>query len=197
MKDIQTCGQMNLFSEDVDNNIINDVELELVRQTDAGGAKDSYTYYADGQVMRKTDKNGSIVTYTYDIHGNLLTEAADSSGSMGNLEFAYTYDANGNMLTMTDGEGTTLRTYDELGRVLTKTVPGIGTVSYTYDIRTGAEEGSYRERTMDPKGNITIKEYDKADRLAKVIAGSDTVTYTCYDNGSRESVTYNDGTKEE
>nr|WP_288828354.1 three-Cys-motif partner protein TcmP [uncultured Clostridium sp.] len=28
MKDIQTCGQMSLFSEDVDNNIIDDVELE-------------------------------------------------------------------------------------------------------------------------------------------------------------------------
>ena len=28
MKDIQTCGQMSLFSEDVDNNIIDDIELE-------------------------------------------------------------------------------------------------------------------------------------------------------------------------
>jgi len=169
----------------------------LLTETDAGGAKDSYTYYADGQVKRKTDKNGSIVTYTYDVHGNLLAEAADGSGSMGNLEYTYTYDANGNMLTMTDGEGTTLRTYDELGRALTKTVPGIGTVSYTYDIRTGAEEGRHQEKTTDPKGNITIKEYDKAGRLSKVTAGADTVAYTYYDNGSRESVTYNDGTREE
>lgn len=28
MKDIQTCGQMSLFSEDIDNNIIDDIELE-------------------------------------------------------------------------------------------------------------------------------------------------------------------------
>lgn len=28
MKDIQTCGQMSLFSEDIENNIIDDMELQ-------------------------------------------------------------------------------------------------------------------------------------------------------------------------
>lgn len=156
-----------------------------------------YIYYADGKVKSKTDKNGSILTYIYDIHGNLLTETADGPGETKDLEYKYTYDNKGNQLTMTDTIGTTRRTYDELGRVLTKTVPSIGTVTYTYDIRSGAGEGCYREKTTDPKGNITIKEYDKTGRLIKVIAGSDTVTYTYYDNGRRKSVTYNNGTKEE
>ena len=169
----------------------------LQTETDAGGAGESYTYDADGKVKKKTDKNGSIITYAYDIHGNLLTETADGAGSIGDMEYTYTYDANGNMLTMTDGTGTTRRTYDELGRVLTKTVPKIGTVTFIYDMTENAPAGSHRERTTDPKGNITVKEYDKTGRLAKVIAGSDTVTYTYYANGSRKSVTYNDGIREE
>lgn len=97
---------------------------------------------------------------------------------------------------MTDATGTTVRTFDELGRVLTKTVPNVGTITYEYDITVGVEPGCKIERSIDPKGNRMDKVYDKAGRLSKVIVGNEVTTYTYFDNGNRESVTYNDGTKE-
>ena len=163
----------------------------LISETDAGGTAERYTYYSDGSVHTKTDRNGNVISYIYNIHRDVLSE------TVGSLVYTYTYDANGNVLTMTDMTGTTSRTYDELGRVLTKTVPVIGTVTYAYDIRQDAEEGSYREETTTPEGNITVKEYDRTGRLSKVIAEANTMTYTYYANVNRKSVTYGNGYKEE
>ncbi|MGB8451563.1 MAG: hypothetical protein WCD89_04455, partial [Anaerocolumna sp.] len=139
----------------------------------------------------KTDRNGNTTSYTYDIHGNLLTETAGSD------RITYTYDPKGNMLTMSDATGKTTRTYDELGRVLKKTVPQIGTVSFEYDNTVDTDPGCYGEIATDSKGNVTVKVYDKAGRLSKVVGGNDITTYTYYDNGNRERVIYNDGSKEE
>ncbi|MGB8451847.1 MAG: RHS repeat-associated core domain-containing protein, partial [Anaerocolumna sp.] len=150
-----------------------------------------YTYYANGTMKTKTDRNGNTTSYTYDIHGNLLTETAGSD------RITYTYDPKGNMLTMTDATGKTTRTYDELGRVLTKKVPHVGTISFEYDNTADTDPGCYREIATDSKGNSTVKVYDKAGRLSKVIAGNDITAYTYYDNGNRAGVTYNDGSKEE
>ncbi|MGB8451358.1 MAG: RHS repeat-associated core domain-containing protein, partial [Anaerocolumna sp.] len=160
---------------------------------DASGVSqtESYTYHADGTMKTKTGRNGNTTSYAYDIHGNLLTETAGSD------LITYTYDPKGNMRTMTDATGKTTRAYDELGRVLTKTVPHIGIVSFEYDNTEDTDPGCYREIATDPKGNATVKVYDKAGRLSKVIVGNDITTYTYYDNGNRESVIYNDGSKEE
>lgn len=163
----------------------------LLTESDAESEEKSYSYYANGLVKTKTDKNDDTTTYRYNIHGKLQSE------KVGTTEYIYTYDANGNQLTMTDATGTTTRTFDELGRILTKDVPHIGTITYTYDITEGEEKGSYKEESIDPKGNTTYKVYDKAGRLTKVIVGTDATTYTYYDNGNRESITYSNGSKEE
>jgi RHS repeat-associated protein len=117
----------------------------------------------------------------------------------GNIPF-YSTD-NGNQLTITDSTGTTIRTYDALNRVTSKTVPNIGTVWYKYDIIEGVEAGETAERTTDPKGNVTTKIYDRVGRLKAVIDGditsTDITTYEYYGNGSRQSVTYPSGVKEE
>ena len=180
----------------------------LVRRIDHGGrigtpgsytydmAKvEIYTYSADGSLLTKTDRNAETTTYTYDCHVRLKSETI--SGSI----VSFTYDNNSNQLTVTDSTGTTVRAYDELNRVTLKTVPNIGTVYYEYDIINGVETGETAEKTIDPKGNITTKVYDRAGRLKAVIDGSlssgQRTVYEYYDNGSRASVTYPTGIKEE
>ena len=177
---------------------------KATRRTDQGGRAgtpgnytynpektETYTYNADGSLAAKTDRNGITTSYAYDIHGRLLSETA------GEESIAYTYDRNGNRLTMTDGTGTTARTYDELNRVLTKEVPNIGKSVYTYDIISGMESGCWAETTADPKGNVTKKEFDRTGRLKAVAADGKTTVYTYFDNGARQSVSYDDGSGEE
>ena len=156
---------------------------------------ETYTYYADGSLASKTDREGNTTVYVYDIHGRLQSQSVIIQNTTESA-ISFTYDDNGNQLTMTDSTGTTIRTYDELGRVLTKTVPDIGTSYFQYDIISGMDEGCYAEITTDPKGHVTQKIFDKVGRLITVTAGGKTTTYNYYNNGARESVTYNDGTKD-
>ncbi len=155
---------------------------------------ESYTYYANGTMSKKVDRNGTVTTYIYDIHGRKLSE------TIGNIAKSYTYDNNGNQITITDNTGTTKRTYDELNRVTSKSVPEIGTAVYKYDITkgiNGLESGNFGESETDPKGNVTIKIYDKTGRIIKVMADKDITTYTYYDNGSLNSVVYPNGYTEQ
>ncbi|TYQ14885.1 UNVERIFIED_CONTAM: RHS repeat-associated protein [Acetivibrio alkalicellulosi] len=148
-----------------------------------------YRYNADGTLNDKVDRNGERTRYRYDVHGRLEEE------SVGKITISYTYDDNGNMLTVTDSTGTTVRTYDELSRVTSKTVPYIGKITYLYDII--VEDGLLAETLTDPKGNITTKVFDKAGRLKTVKDGyiNSTVSteYTYYTNGRRKSVVYPGG----
>ncbi|NLN66369.1 MAG: RHS repeat protein, partial [Clostridiaceae bacterium] len=155
---------------------------------------ESYIYYSDGSLKDRTDRNGETFHYAYDSHGRLRTEAADGSS------ISYTYDDNGIQLTITDSTGTTIRTYDALNRVTSNTVPNIGTVWYQYDIIEGVEAGKTAEKTTDPEGNITTRITDRVGRLKTVIDGEiseNRTTFAYYDNGSRKSVAYPSGVKEE
>jgi len=125
----------------------------------------SYTYTADVRVSTSTDRNGAVTVCLYDIHGSLLSRTVTEGAASQSI--SYTYDHNGNVLTMTDGTGTTTRTYDAWNRTTTKTVPDIGTSFYTYDITDGFDAGCSAESTVDPKGNVTVKVYD---RLASPLA---------------------------
>lgn len=168
-----------------------------VQRIDAGGigeggvvdpAKaDACAYNADGTVSSMTDKNGVTTACTYDIHGRTL------SVTTGGDTVSYTYDNNGNTLTMTDSTGTTTRVYDELNRTISKTAPGAGTSTFQYDVTASMPEGCVGEITTDSKGNVNTKIFDKAGRLYQVTAGGDTTTYTYYDNGNRQLLTYPNG----
>ncbi|MCG1025143.1 kelch repeat-containing protein [Dehalobacter sp.] len=152
---------------------------------------ESYTYDADGNMLTRVDRNGNITTYTYDAHGRLLSQVS------GSQSITFTYDGNSNQLTMVDGTGTTTRTYDELNRTKSKTVPGgVGTLTFLYDVTSGLPAGQVSETDTDSKNNITTKVFDKAGRMISVTVGSNTTTYTYYDNGSKASVVYPDGSNE-
>ncbi|MGE5328496.1 MAG: RHS repeat-associated core domain-containing protein, partial [Deltaproteobacteria bacterium] len=159
------------------------------KMTDAKGKEETYSYNINGALVQKTDRNGITTTNEYDIHGRLISQQAEG------ISIQYTYDNNGNQLTMTDGTGTTQRIYDQINRVIEKTVPEIGTTGYEYDIIEGT--GKVAERTTDSKNNTTKKVYDKAGRLYKVEADGETTIYSYYDNGRLEKVTYPNGSTEE
>ncbi|MDP4144966.1 MAG: right-handed parallel beta-helix repeat-containing protein, partial [Bacillota bacterium] len=152
---------------------------------------ESYSYYANGNMYQKTDRNGVVTTYVYDVHGRLISEIA------GKISLSFTYDNNDNKLSTADATGTTIRTYDELNRVTSKTVPDIGKATYVYDIITGVDAGCTEEKDTDAKGNVILKIYDKAGRLQKVIADGNTTTYNYYDNGNLQSVVYQGGANEQ
>ena len=146
----------------------------------------------------KTDRNGKITNYKYDIHARLLSRTIDKE------EVSYSYDPNGNQLAMTDTTGTTTRIYDELGRVISKSVPNLGATTFQYDILVNSNtvpelttdytipEGSTAEKSKDPKGNETTKVSDGAGRLIYVISEGKVTSYTYDANGNRASVVYPD-----
>jgi len=127
--------------------------------------------------------------FSYDVHGRLLSK------EIGSAKIPYTYDNNGNQLTITDSTGTTARTYDAENRVLTKTVPDIGTITYQYDILEA--DGCYSEISEDPKNNVTKKIYDKVGRLMEVIEENSSTAFEYCANGSKNTVIYPDGSRED
>ena len=154
--------------------------------------QESYTYYADGTMATKTDRNGVIISYTYDIVNRPVQTVA------GSKTVTNSYDAAGNKLSVTDSIGSTIRTYDAEGRVLTKGQPNIGTFTYTYDVITDVPEGEYDEISVNPANLTNKKVFDKAGRLHFVYDGNDlAATYTYYDNGALQKVVYGNGASEE
>ena len=156
----QTDGNGNTVSYGYNN------RNRMIWRADAGGVVNGmpvaglteyYDYYANGLIGSNTDKNGVTTYYTYDIHGRLTQENA------GGEVASYTYDNNGNQLTAVNAEGTITRSYDAVGRVLTKNVAEFGTTSYTYDI-TGTGNGEPVILTKNGRGAfvvMSIEEYGK------------------------------------
>lgn len=175
------------------------IRNEMTAKIDHGGIgiaskTESYKYDERGNVIEKTDRNGVTLSFVYDVHDRLTdTKLGD------NVLIHNTYDGANNKLTMQDESGTTTRTYDKLGRVLTKDVPGIGTTTYQYDITPLINNGEVSEKTVDPKKNVTIKTYDKNNRLhtVKDAENAEPTTYEYYLNGAQNKITNADGSKAE
>ena len=65
----------------------------------------------------------------------------------------------------------------------------IGTILFDYDIKDSIM-GKVIEKSIDPKGNETVKTFDSSGRLEKVVSGNDVTIYSYYLDGSKKSVTY-------
>ncbi|MBP2000771.1 RHS repeat-associated protein [Paenibacillus shirakamiensis] len=163
---------------------------------------ETYTYYANGMMKTKKDRNGNITSYVLDIHKRQVSRVVDgptlASTPLQDRKVSYSYDNNNNQLTVTDKNGITSRTYDEMNRTVTKSLPKLGTNTYQYDEITGLPQGNRAEITTDVKGNVTRKVYDKTNRLSEVKANNDaSYTYSYYADGTRQTATYPNGIREE
>ncbi len=189
IEQIEGNGNKTTFSYNVANKKTKILESFSGKEDGKNNIGEEFTYYPNGNIKTRKDRNGKITNFTYDIHGRLISETVDK------LSITFGYDNNGNQVSMKDATGTTLREFDGLNRVVSKVVPVVGKSTYVYDEK--LENGHYMETTIDPKGNVTKKVYNKADRLIKVIADGKTVTYEYYNNGNRKYIIYPDGSKEE
>ena len=143
-------------------------------------------------------------SYTYDSYGNITSEKVKSDGDIfytttythtytpdggytvtatqGNTTTVSVYDCNRNLISYTDGNGNiTAMTYDNAGRLLTKSHPDGTTESYTYDISSGittytapngtvykayfdAWENPVRTTVLSDGEEVPLEEYQYDDR---------------------------------
>ena len=178
------------------------------------GQSESATYDTEGKPATRTDFNGDTTTYAYDpLQGWLLSETPGGSHSSA-TGVSYTYDASGRRTSMTDASGTTIWTYDTLGRLASVTqfadTPAETTLHYSYEgqgnLLTGMQsshaaaggDGAQVAYTYDTLGRLqsasnglyeppltTSYGYDAVGNLATVTHNSGvTATYT-YDGRNR------------
>ena len=140
----------------------------------SGGAREDYTYYADGLLHTLTNKkaDGSIID-----------------------TYSYTYDAAHNQITKTDAKGTTSYTYDMLNRLETVAEPNGTKTTYTYD------KAGNRETETVKLGNDTALNtysYNEQNRLMQITTKQNgtlaTTTAYAYDNNGNQLTTTVNGT---
>ncbi|WP_143132651.1 RHS repeat-associated core domain-containing protein [Amycolatopsis rubida] len=130
-----------------------------VAKTDATGARTSYEYDTELQLVRITDPAGLTWNYTYDADGRLVAET-DFDGR----ERQFAYDAAGQLVRSVDGLGAvTGYSYDALGNVIERRSEA-GTVRYEYDpvgFLSRATEGScVLEIERDEDGRVVRESVD-------------------------------------
>jgi RHS repeat-associated protein len=160
-----------------------DAADQLYTVADWAGRVTTYTYDAASRQIQLTYPNATTATYQYDNADRQIAITHTSAVSGTFAFFRYGLDNVGNRLVMTDTDGATRYTYDNLYR-LTRVVYPTGspvTVTYAYD--------PIGNRVMMTDTAVTTYTYDTADRLLN--AGS--TNFTWDDNGnmlSKGSITY-------
>jgi RHS repeat-associated protein len=135
-----------------------------------------------GRSSQNSDTSGvyaPVTQFSYKVNGELKQKITNRKLSTGvqlpQILIQYGYDENGNQTKVSDVTGSIDRVYDELNRVVKKTVPE-STVSFVYDydlVVFDSIKSDYltAELSTDPKLNKITKVYDKSGRLWKVYNG--------------------------
>lgn len=146
--------------------------------TDLGST--SATYDGFGRLRTSTSGQNMTTTFTYDLLDRVKV-AAHSDPTIPTI--TYDYDPAGNLLSRNDAGGTTIYTYDQANRPLTKT----GGLSWSW-----YPAGNLKTAT-DPGGTTTYL-YDNLNRLHQVNEPTGRKTLFAYDIfGRRTDTWYNTG----
>ena len=136
----------------------------------------SYSYNLDGSRDSVSLPNNLTLHYSYDSLGRLLGMEYLNGNGQQVAFFNYTLDAAGNRTTMTDTEGLTEYTYDDLNRLTEATYPDGTWERFTMDV------AGRRTRHEDQDG-VSDYHYDIGDRLHS-ITGTNATTFTWDMNGN-------------
>lgn len=171
-----------------------------------------YSYDRAGQLQARRPATGSPLhdRYGYDAAGQLTQRSISTTIGL-LLDERYDYDAVGNLVrTVSNRDGTTDYTYDELGRLIGANGPGLAT-SYTYDTagnRTTAGSITYSYDVggrltstsdgtaygYDAAGNLVSRTragqttrltWDSQNRLVRITYPNETFSAYGYDDGGR------------
>ncbi len=156
----------------------------------ADGSRERYQYDRLNRLTNKVDTAGVSTGYGYDPNGNLVSI---KYGSLSPVTFCY--DALNRRTNMVDAVGTTIWTYDALGRLATERGPfGTNVVSVGYDEQgrmTSVSYGSYSvSYSIDGKGRITGISAPEGGYSFSYLEDGFKRTQVTYPNGVKETRGY-------
>jgi len=119
-------------------------------------------YYNGPDSVRVERNDGAQKVYSYQEDGNIrnVLEQDPATGDL-NVGTDYYYDAMGRLAGISQGVQARTFTYDDLGRMLSETVPERGTTSYVYDAASNVISKT------DARGVVTGYSYDELNRVTQ------------------------------
>ena len=167
---------------------------QLVSDTDAAGAKTTYTYDAYGNEASETDPDGNVTQYTYDGDGDLLTTTLEnytgsppgSQAAAPLVEESRAYDQAGRLAQVTDAMGRqTEYQYLDNGWLAQEIVNTPGWSNWFVTDYWGYDgAGNVDEEWTNNGETYTTTAYDAAGRATQVVTDpngldrTESVTYT-------------------
>ena len=143
------------------------------------GVRD-YTYDQYGRLATATNGRGITTTYSYDADDRVTLVSYTGGTSV-----AYGYDGAGRNNSRVDANGTTDSTFDQLGRLLTRSNTfGGATITYTYD------KNSRLATANSAAGGTTTYSYDDAGTPTSILypkpgGGTSTLLFAVDSRGRR------------
>lgn len=168
----------------------------------------AYQYNGLGLLTQINQKGGTTDqsqwrtrTFSYDGLGRLISQGSPEAGTVN-----YAYDGNGNLIksqNQNSTNNTTLYTYDSNNRLLTKSVGGGPTYTYTYDAKDGSGDKYGIGKLTSTSNGSNVQTMYTHDALGRAVSASYCLPSDCsfsyqvqsaYDfQGNLTSLTYPDG----